>query len=142
VAAGERLAGRTHVLDGDTIVVSGIHIRLKGVAARKVVHPGADGEPGGEEAKAFMVELPEGQTAVCDLTRERTHGRRVGRCYRDGQDVAKALIKAGPARELPAVQQGALCGCGARCDGGPAVSGLLPDPVGAGGARAPHRGTK
>src|SRR4051812_39263294 len=28
-AAGERLAGRAHVLDGDTIVVDGIHVRLK-----------------------------------------------------------------------------------------------------------------
>ena len=37
-AAGERLAGRAHVLDGDTIVVGGIHVRLKGVAAPEVAH--------------------------------------------------------------------------------------------------------
>ena len=37
-----------------------------------------------------MVELVEGQTVVCDLTR-RTHGRRVGWCYIDGQDIAEAL---------------------------------------------------
>ena len=36
-AAGERLAGRAHVLDGDTIVVDGIHVRLKGVAGLAVV---------------------------------------------------------------------------------------------------------
>jgi micrococcal nuclease len=60
VTAGERLAGRTHVLDGDTIVVAGIHVRLKGVAAPEVVHPGSGGEPGGEEAKAFLVDLVEG----------------------------------------------------------------------------------
>ena len=38
---------------------------------------------------------------VCDLTRERTHGRRVGWCYLDGQDVAEALVRAGLARDCP-----------------------------------------
>ena len=57
--AGERLAGRAHVLDGDTIVVSGIHIRLKGLAAPEIPHFGKSGEPGGEAARAFMVDLIE-----------------------------------------------------------------------------------
>ena len=100
-AASERLAGRAHVLDGDTIVVSGIHVRLKGVAAPEVAHFGDPGEPGGEAARAFMVELVEGQTVVCDLTQERTHGRRVGWCYRDGEDITAALIRAGLARDCP-----------------------------------------
>src|SRR4051794_7928129 len=47
-AAGERLAGRAHVLDGDTIVVDGIHGRLEGVAAPEVAHFGKLGEGGGE----------------------------------------------------------------------------------------------
>src|SRR4051794_4637588 len=68
-AAGERLAGRAHVLDGDTIVVDGIHVRLKGVAAPEVAHYANPGKPGGESAKEFMVELVEGQVVVCDLTR-------------------------------------------------------------------------
>ena len=100
-AAGERLVGRAHVLDGDTIVVDGIPVRLKGVAAPEVAHFGDPGEPGGEEAKAFMVRLIEGQAVVCDLTQERTHGRRVGWCYRDGEDVAEALVRAGLARDCP-----------------------------------------
>lgn len=99
IAADERLAGRARVLDGDTIVVDGIHVRLKGVAAPEVGHFGKPGEPGGEAAKAFMVELVEGATVVCELTKERTHGRRVGWCYRDGVDVAEALIQAGLARD-------------------------------------------
>ena len=57
-------------------------------------------------AKAFMVELVEGETVVCDLTQERTHGRRVGWCYLDGQDVAEALIKAGLARDCPPFSEG------------------------------------
>jgi micrococcal nuclease len=67
-SAGERLAGRARVTDGDTISVGGVAVRLKGLAAPEVAHFGDPGEPGGEEARAFMVELVEGQTVVCDLT--------------------------------------------------------------------------
>ena len=100
-SAAERLNGRARVLDGDTIAVGGIHVRLKGVAAPEVAHGSEAGEPGGEAAKAFMVDMIEGRTVLCDLTRERTHGRRVGWCYLDGQDVAEALIGAGLARDCP-----------------------------------------
>jgi endonuclease YncB( thermonuclease family) len=43
--AGERLAGRAHVLEGDTIVVSGIHVRLKGMTAPEVAHVGQPASP-------------------------------------------------------------------------------------------------
>ena len=101
--AAERLVGRAHVIDGDTVVVAGIHVRLKGVAAPEVAHAG---EPGGDAARAFMTALINGQTVLCDLTRERTHGRRVGYCYRDGQDIAAELIKAGLARDCPRFSAG------------------------------------
>src|SRR4051794_30038664 len=94
-AAGERLAGRAHGLDADTIAVGGIHVRLKGMAAPEVAQYDEPGEPGGEAAKSFMVDLIEGQTVLCDLTQERTYGRRVGRCHRDGRDIAGELIGAG-----------------------------------------------
>ena len=105
-AAGERLTGRAHVTDGDTISVGGVAVRLKGVAAPEVAHFGDPGEPGGEAAKRFMVKLVEANTVVCDLTQQRTHGRRVGYCYRGGQDIAEALIRAGLARPFPFGAQG------------------------------------
>ena len=46
-----------------------------------------------------MIELIEGQVVVCDLTQERTHGRRVGWYYREGRDVGAELIRAGLARD-------------------------------------------
>lgn len=91
----DRLAGPARVIDGDTIAVSGIHIRLKGVAAPELR------EPGGPAARTFMVDLIEGRMVVCDLTSERTHGRRVGWCYLRGRDIAEALIRAGLARDCP-----------------------------------------
>ena len=92
--------------DGDTVSVAGIHVRLKGVAAPEVAHAGEAGDPGGEAAKAFMVELIEGETVVSDLTGERTRGRRVGSCYRGRLDVAEALIKAGLVRDCPRFSEG------------------------------------
>jgi micrococcal nuclease len=83
-----------------------VAVRLKGLAAPEVAHGGDPGEPGGIAAKAFMVELVEGQTVVCDLTQERTHGRRVGWCYLDDQDIAEALVKAGLARDCPRFSRG------------------------------------
>jgi micrococcal nuclease len=74
--------------------------------APKVAHAGDPGEPGGTAAKAYTVELVEGQTVVCDLTQERTHGRRVGWCYLAGQDIAEALIRAGLARDCPGFSGG------------------------------------
>ena len=47
--------------------------------------------------KSFMVKLIEDETVICDVTQERTHGRRVGWC----KDIADALIRAGPARDCP-----------------------------------------
>jgi endonuclease YncB( thermonuclease family) len=81
--------------------VDGILGRLKGVAAPEVALLGEPGDLGGEAAKAFMVELVEEQTVVCDLTQERTYGRRVGWCYRDGRDIAETRILAGLARDCP-----------------------------------------
>src|SRR5688572_30286513 len=53
--AAEHLVGRARVIDGDTIVVGGVHVRLQGVAAPEVAHPGQpQDEPGGPEAWAFM----------------------------------------------------------------------------------------
>jgi endonuclease YncB( thermonuclease family) len=52
--AAERLVGRMHVIDGDTIVVGGVHVRLEGMAAPAVGHPGSPpDEPDGPEAQAF-----------------------------------------------------------------------------------------
>jgi endonuclease YncB( thermonuclease family) len=85
----ERLVGRARVIDGATIVVGGVHVRLQGVAAPEVAHPGQpQDEPGGPEAKAFIQELVEDRTVVCTLTGERTLGRRVGTCMVDGHDIS------------------------------------------------------
>ncbi len=105
--AAERLVGRARVIDGDTFVVGGVHVRLQSVAAPEVAHPGQpQDEPGGLAARAFMQELVEDRTVVCTLTGERTRGRRVGTCMVDGRDVGGELIEAGLARDCPCFSRG------------------------------------
>lgn len=100
-AAAEQLVGRARVIDGDTIAVSGITVRLKGIAAPETPHGSSPGEPGGYEATAFMDDLAGGRTAICELTRERTWGRRVGYCSVGGTDLGEAIVRAGLARDCP-----------------------------------------
>jgi micrococcal nuclease len=98
--AAERLVGTARVVDGDTLDVAGVRVRLKGVAAPELA------EPGGEEARAFVAGLAEGRTVVCELTGERTRGRRVGHCSREGRDIGGEVIAAGLARDCPRYSQG------------------------------------
>jgi micrococcal nuclease len=100
-AAAEQLVGRTRVIDGDTIAVGGVTVRLKGIAAPEMPRGSSTGEPGGHEATAFMEQIAGGRTAVCELTRERTWGRRVGYCSVGGTDLGEAIVRAGLARDCP-----------------------------------------
>ena len=61
--AAERLVGRAKAIDGDTLEVGGVRVRLQGVAAPEVALPGQPkAEPGAPEAAAFMARLVDGYT--------------------------------------------------------------------------------
>jgi len=83
------------VRDGDTFVVETTPIRLTGIAAPEL------SEPGGLEAKQFMINLVGGRVVKCELTGERSYDRMIGRCYLDGMDVGQAIVAAGKARDCP-----------------------------------------
>ncbi len=91
-------SGDVRVVDADTLAAGAVRVRLKGIAAAERWHPTL------EEAKGFVGRLlRESEYTVCDLTNERTYGRRVGRCYFvDGEgnavDVQREVVAAGYAR--------------------------------------------
>jgi hypothetical protein len=58
--AADRLVGQAHVLDGGTIVVAGVHVRPRGVAAPALP------DTGSAEARAFTVWLGGGQLVMCE----------------------------------------------------------------------------
>ena len=89
------VTGSVRVRDGDTIVVSGIPVRLQGL------HCPENGEPGGADATAAMRSLTSGNTVQCTLNGERTYDRSVGTCFADGQDLASMLIRQGVCARCP-----------------------------------------
>src|SRR4051812_39740833 len=102
-ASAEAVHGTGRAIDGDTLAVGGVHVRLKGVAAPELAPPGLHiaGGRGGRGGAASVRGLVDGREVACDLTGERTHGRRVGYCSAGGRDVGRAVIAAGLARACP-----------------------------------------
>jgi endonuclease YncB( thermonuclease family) len=81
--------GPASVTDGDTVVVAGVTVRLKGVDAPEPAHKY------GREATVGMQAIV-GNWLRCDLTREMTRGRAVGYCTNSAdQDIGEAIIKKG-----------------------------------------------
>lgn len=80
------LTGHARTIDGDTIEIGGVSIRLKGIAA-----PERD-EPGGAEATEAMRRMIGNQEVRCELTGERTQNRAVGYCSAGGQDLNGAMV--------------------------------------------------
>ncbi|WP_156434789.1 thermonuclease family protein [Bradyrhizobium lablabi] len=89
------ISGPARVVDGDTVVVAGTRVRLKGVDAAEL------GTPRGENARRVMATLVSG-TVTCRLTGEKTDGREVGYCTTaDGSDINRAIIAQGAALACP-----------------------------------------
>jgi len=90
IPASRKLVGRAWVIDGDTIAINRIKIRLAGIDA-----PELD-EPWGRKSKWAMVNICKGKTIHVELTGETSYDRLVGTCYLpDGTDIGGELIKAG-----------------------------------------------
>jgi endonuclease YncB( thermonuclease family) len=81
------VTGRAHVLDGDTIEVGGVRVRLQGL------HCPETGEPGGSAATSAMRGLTRGQHVSCSLTGERSYDRMIGTCYVGDTDLTAAIIR-------------------------------------------------
>jgi len=90
------IKGRCHVIDGDTIIIKGMKIRLAGIDAPEL------NEAYGQNSKWAMVKICTGLVITAKLTGETSHDRLVGVCYLpDGQDIGAELIKQGLAVDWP-----------------------------------------
>ena len=102
--AQSEISGTAHVVDGSTIqVVTGhdtITVRLLGIAAPE------NPQPGGNEATAFLEQYAEGEPVRCALDGTKVQDHAAGICYVAGQDIAAAVIRAGLARDCPALSGG------------------------------------
>jgi micrococcal nuclease len=93
---GSTLEGAAYVVDGDTLVIKKVQIRLFGVDAPELNHPY------GNKAKWVMVALCKGQTIRAEITEKDAHGRTVAKCYLpDGRDLSAEMVKQGMAIDWP-----------------------------------------
>ena len=95
----DAISGHVRVIDGDTIVLTdtNMHIRLNGVDAPEVVHPGYDHDDDfGPESRAEMRRIVGDQVVRCQLNGERSYERLVGICFLpDGTDIGAEIVRRG-----------------------------------------------
>ena len=96
------LRGRAYVIDGDTIAIKRVKLRLAGIDA-----PELD-MPYGQKSKWAMVNICKGNEVTAVLNGETSYDRVVAKCYLpDGRDIGAELVKRGLALDLPHFSGGA-----------------------------------
>jgi len=84
------IQGRCWVVDGDTISIGDVRIRLAGIDA-----PELD-DPWGKQAKWAMVKLCKGHVVTAHIRPEISYDRVVADCYLpDGRDLSAELVRMG-----------------------------------------------
>lgn len=92
---GKTLSGQVSVLDGTTLRIKGITLRLAGLEGPKL------DAPWGSTAKWALVEICDDHTVTATLSGERSHDRVIATCtLPDGRDIGAELIKRGLALDL------------------------------------------
>ncbi|MEM7709719.1 MAG: thermonuclease family protein [Pseudomonadota bacterium] len=102
-AAAEPLAvtitGAAEVLDGDTLEIGPVRIRLHGIDAGETGQSCAARGGGtwrcGARATATLSDLVAGQLIACDALDQDPYGRIIARCRVDGIDLAERLVTDG-----------------------------------------------
>lgn len=93
------IAGVAGVKDGDGVMISGVEVRLQGIAAPEDNAHRVD--PGGKDASTALRGLVMGKPVICYLDGTTARGRPVGVCHVDGVDVGRVLVRDGFARDCP-----------------------------------------
>jgi len=94
----DRLEGLGRVVDGDTLDVGAVRVRLHGIDAfernQMCDRPGGAWACGAAATRSLRGRA-EGRRLVCRVLDTDRYGRKVSRCERDGIDVARALVAEG-----------------------------------------------
>ncbi|MBP7002493.1 thermonuclease family protein [Amaricoccus sp.] len=99
VAGEAELAGPARVLDGDTLDIGPVRVRIHGIDAPEFSQTCAAAAGGdwacGKAAAARLAELTRGARVACDPQERDQYGRIVARCSAGGVDLGGALVAEG-----------------------------------------------
>lgn len=96
----DTLAGFAHVIDGDSLRVSGGEVRLKGIDApegRQSCEREGQSWDCGEEARRTLERLIGGQKVTCRSIERDKHDRFLGHCEAGGRALNAAMVESGMA---------------------------------------------
>jgi endonuclease YncB( thermonuclease family) len=91
-------SGDARVIDGDTIVINGKHIRLQGIDAVESAQTcGRDGGrwPCGRHAGFALARFIHGRALECRAVDRDDYGRIVAICFADGVDINEWMVREG-----------------------------------------------
>lgn len=90
------VVGTCYVVDGDTIRIGRVSLRLAGIDAPELDHPW------GQKAKWELAKLCKGQTITAKIEPFMTYDRLVATCYLpDGRDLSAEMVRLGFALDWP-----------------------------------------
>ena len=93
---GSSLTGSCYVVDGDTIQIGKVRIRLAGIDAPELEHPW------GVKAKWALVGLCKGQSVRAEFEPYLSYNRVVATCYLpDGRGLSAEMVRLGMALDWP-----------------------------------------
>jgi endonuclease YncB( thermonuclease family) len=108
--SGATLTGRAKALDGDSLEIAGVQVRLFGIDApegRQECRDTADRPyPCGREAARALAAAIAGRTVACTVFDQDRYERDVAMCTVDGRDLGDLMVRAGHAIELPQHSRG------------------------------------
>lgn len=109
-APAAEMSERVRVIDGDTLEMGGVRIRLWGIDAPEMQQTceGKDGHTYecGRDSAAVMRELTRGRTVAYDPRGHDQYGRTVAVCRTETGDVSAAIVRRGWAVDWPRYSHG------------------------------------
>ncbi|MDA7787938.1 thermonuclease family protein [Sphingomonadaceae bacterium] len=100
IASEQRISGTAKAIDGDTLAFPNVRVRLIGIDAPEAKQDCLKDQQNwqcGQEARALLARLIQGQQIECRSSGEDVYGRLLAKCSRQGLDLGLTMIEAGMA---------------------------------------------